>query len=228
MIDFARYDALTFDCYGTLIDWERGIVETLRATAGGGAIDHDRALESYARSEARLESGEYLPYREIVARSMAEVCSELGVEVDDADRERFGRSVGEWPPFDDSAEALRRLATRFRLGAITNCDDDLFDRSAGRLGIEFDWVVSAQQARAYKPSPEPFRLALERIDVPAERILHVAQSLFHDHVMARRMGLASVWIDRRRGMPGSGATPPAEADPDAAYPDMRSFADAAV
>ncbi len=228
-LDFSRFDALTFDCYGTLIDWERGILETLQTALGGGReIDRERTLESYARSEAELESGDYLPYREIVTRSMTAVCAELGVTAGDADRERFGRSVGEWPPFEDSSDALRRLATRFRLGVITNCDDDLFAQSAQRLGMAFDWVVSAQQARAYKPSPEPFRLALERIDVPADRILHVAQSLFHDHVMAGRMGLASVWIDRRRGMAGSGATPPAEARPDASYPDMRSFADAAV
>jgi 2-haloacid dehalogenase len=230
MIDFGGYDALTFDCYGTLIDWERGILETLEAAIGDrvSLINRERVLQSYARSEAELESADYLPYREIVARSMASACAELGVAVGEGDRRRFGRSVGEWPPFEDSPDALRRLATRFRLGVITNCDDDLFAQSAERLGVAFEWVVSAQQARAYKPSPEPFRLALERIDVPADRILHVAQSLFHDHVMAGRLGLASVWIDRRRGLPGSGATPPAEADPDATYPDMRSFADAAV
>jgi 2-haloacid dehalogenase len=229
-IDFGNFEALTFDCYGTLIDWERGILETLAPVIGrdGGAVDRERVLEVYARNEASLEAGEYLPYGEIVTRAMTAVCAEFGVEADDDERARFGRSVGEWPPFEDSPEALRRLSSKFRLGVITNCDDDLFALSAQRLGIRFDWVVSAQQARAYKPSERPFRLALERIDVPSDRILHVAQSLFHDHVLANRLGLASVWIDRRRGKPGSGATPPAEATPDAVYPDMRSFADAAA
>jgi 2-haloacid dehalogenase len=225
--EFDRFDALTFDCYGTLIDWERGIVDTLDPVIGE-SFDREQALQIYARSEASLEAGEYLPYHEVVSRSMAAVCAELGVQPDDRQRARFGRSVGEWPPFEDSPEALRRLASKFRLGVITNCDDDLFALSAQRLGIEFDWVVSAQQARAYKPSERPFRLAMERIDVPPERILHVAQSLFHDHVPAGRMGLSSVWIDRRAGRPGSGATPPAEAKPDAVYPDMRSFAEAAA
>jgi len=230
MVEFGNFDALTFDCYGTLIDWERGIVETLEPMIGsdGAAIDGERALETYARHEAALEAGEYLPYREIVSRSMAAVCAELGVEVDDDQRARFGGSVGEWPPFADSAEALQRLSSRFRLGVITNCDDDLFARSAQRLGVRFDWVVSAQQAGAYKPSERPFRLALERLNVPSERILHVAQSLYHDHVVTNRLGLSSIWIDRRGGTRGSGATPPADARPDATYPDMRSFADAAA
>jgi 2-haloacid dehalogenase len=229
-IEFDSFDALTFDCFGTLIDWEQGIIETLAPVIArdGAAVDRDRVLEVYARNEAALEAGEYLPYREVVSRAMTAVCSELGVDVDDDQRARFGGSVGGWPPFADSAEALQRLTARFRLGVITNCDDDLFALSERQLGIRFDWVVSAQQARAYKPSDRPFRLALERLDVPAERILHVAQSLYHDHVVANRLGLSSVWIDRRRGKQGSGATPPAEAKPDATYPDMRSFADAAA
>ena len=96
---------------------------------------------------------------------------------------------------------------------ITNCDDDLFARSSGRLGTTFDWVVTAQSAGAYKPDERPFEAAFERIGLPRDRILHVAQSLFHDHVPARRLGLSTVWIDRRHDRPGFGATPPAEATP---------------
>src|SRR3954454_15873326 len=107
-IDFGRFDALTFDCYGTLIDWERGIVETLAPVISrAGAVDRDGVLEIYARNEAALESGEDLPYAEIVSRSMSAVCAELGVEAGAGDRERFARSVGTWPPFDDSPDALR-------------------------------------------------------------------------------------------------------------------------
>ncbi len=228
-IDLGEFDALTFDCYGTLIDWERGITETLAPVLA--RVEHtpdDRLLEAYARHEAALEAGSYLPYREVVSRAMAGVCAEHGVEATAADRGMFGASVGEWPPFDDSVDALRRLSSRYRLGAITNCDDDLFARSAERLDVEFDWVVSAQQAGAYKPNAAMFLLALERIDVPLGRVLHVAQSLFHDHQTAKRLGLATIWIDRRGGRPGGGATPPAEAKPDLTYPDMRSFAAAAV
>ena len=111
---------------------------------------------------------------------------------------------------------------------ITNCDDDLFADSNRRLGVEFDWIITAQQAQSYKPGLRGFELAFERIDVPKERILHVAQSLFHDHVPAKGLGMTTVWIDRRQGREGSGATPPAEAQPDLTTADMRTFADLAT
>ena len=107
---------------------------------------------------------------------------------------------------------------------ITNCDDDLFAQSNRRLGVQFDWIVTAQQMRGYKPRRENFELAFERIDVPRERILHVAQSLFHDHVPAKELGMTTVWINRRQGREGTGATPPAHAAPDLVVADMRSFA----
>jgi 2-haloacid dehalogenase len=134
--------------------------------------------------------------------------------------------VRDWPAFPDSADALRRLQERLRLGVITNCDTDLFAASNERLGVVFDWVVTAELARSYKPSPKGFELAFETMGIPRQRILHVAQSLFHDHVPAKRLGLTTVWIDRRRDRPGTGATPPADAVPDAAYPSMAAFADA--
>jgi len=136
----------------------------------------------------------------------------------------FGGSVGEWPAFADSPAALTRLARRFRLAVITNCDDDLFADSNRRLGVTFDWVITAQQVGAYKPSRRNFEVAFERIGVPRERILHVAQSLFHDHVPAKELGMTTAWIDRRHDRPGSGATPPASAVPDVVSPDMATFA----
>jgi 2-haloacid dehalogenase len=139
----------------------------------------------------------------------------------------FGDSVGDWPAFADSTDALRSLHKRFRLGVITNCDDDLFARSNERLGVDFDWVVTAQQAGSYKPDSHNFDVAFERLGLPRDRILHVAQSLFHDHVPAKRLGLSTVWINRRHDRPGSGATPPAEATPDLELPDMASLADRA-
>ena len=120
------------------------------------------------------------------------------------------------------------VETRFRLGVITNCDDDLFAASERRLGINFDWVVTAQQLGSYKPNPRNIELALERIGVPRDRVLHVAQSLFHDHVPAKALGLSTVWVDRRHDRPGSGATLPASAKPDLVVPDMRTLAELAV
>jgi 2-haloacid dehalogenase len=228
-IRFADFDALTFDCYGTLVDWERGIVAGIRAAVGDRLDASDQQLlEAYGRHEGLLESGDYLPYREVVADALRGICVEHGIDVSDAAAAAFGDSVGDWPPFPDSAEALAALRQRFRLGVITNCDDDLFARTQARLGVEFDWVITAQQAGSYKPSHTNFELAFERIDVPRERILHVAQSLFHDHVPAKQVGMTTVWIDRRGDAEGSGATPPASASPDMTFPDMRSFAAAAL
>ena len=223
------FDVLTFDCYGTLIDWEAGLLAALRpvlAAHGVEAEDED-LLARYARHEAAAAAGPYLPYREVVALGLDRVAEELGFAPTEAERAAFGGAVADWPAFPDSADALARLAARFRLGVITNCDDDLFAASAAKLGTTFDPLVTAQQAGAYKPSERPFALMFERVGVPHERILHVAQSLFHDHATAKRLGLTTVWIDRRGGR-GGGATPPAEAQPDATYPDMASFAEAAL
>ena len=221
-IDYDAFDALTFDCYGTLIDWETGI---LTALAPHSAED---LLERFARHEARLEAGPYLPYKDVLAGCLRGLGEELGFEPTDEEARAFGQSVKDWPAFEDSPEALAALKRRFKLAVITNCDDDLFAASNRRLGVEFDHVITAQQARGYKPRIENFELAFERIDVPRERILHVAQSLFHDHVPAKRLGMTTVWIDRRQDKPGGGATPPADARPDATFPDLRSFAAAAA
>jgi 2-haloacid dehalogenase len=229
-IRFADFDALTFDCYGTLVDWETGIIAGIRSAVGDAGLDasDEELLEAYARFEAELEGGAYLRYRDVVAGALRGICAERGIDVPDARAAAFGDSVGEWPPFPDSAEALAALKRRFRLGVITNCDDDLFARTQEKLGVEFDWVITAQQAQGYKPRLRNFELAFERIDVPRERIVHVAQSLFHDHVPAKRLGMTSVWIDRRGDRQGSGATPPAAASPDMTFADMRSFAEAAL
>ena len=228
-IDYGRFEALTFDCYGTLIDWEAGIVAALRPVLGplGAEAPDDELLEAFAAFEGAAEAGPYLRYREILARAARVIAAGYGLEPDDAAVAAFGDSVGDWPAFPDSAAALARLHERFRLGVITNCDDDLFARSAARLETTFDWVVTAQSVGSYKPDERNFEVAIERIGLPRERILHVAQSLFHDHVPAARLGLTTVWIDRRGGRPG-GATPIAEASPDATFPDMASFAEAAT
>jgi len=229
-LDYGAFEALTFDCYGTLIDWEAGILAGLRATLGprGVGAPDDELLERYAAAEAAIEAGPYRRYREVLGESLRDVAAGYGFSPTPAELDAFGGSVGDWPAFPDSAAALARLARRFRLGVLTNCDDDLFAASARRLGREFDWVVTAQQAGGYKPRPASFELLLERVGLPRERILHVAQSLFHDHVPARAMGFRTVWIDRRHDRPGPGATPPAEASPDATFPDMASFAAAAA
>ena len=225
-LDPGAFDVLTFDCYGTLIDWETGLLGALRAELAGavGDVPDEDLLEAFAAVEHAAEIP-YQPYRDVLAQALREVGARYGAALSAEQQARFGGSVGDWPAFADSSQALERLQRRYRLVPITNCDDDLFADSAARLGITFDEVVTAQQAGAYKPDERPFLLAFERLGVPRERILHVAQSLFHDHVTAQRLGLTSVWINRRSGRTGDGATPQAQAAPDLELPDLRSLAD---
>ena len=229
-LDFGRFEALTFDCYGTLIDWETGILSALRPalTAHGVVPTDDELLEAFGRAEASLEAGPYQPYRDILAGSLEQIGRNHAITIDPEVLAAFGGSVVDWPAFPDSAAALARLKTRFRLGVITNCDDDLFAASNRKLGVEFDWVVTAEQARGYKPRLENFEFAFARIDVPRERVLHAAQSLFHDHVPAKALGMTTVWIDRRAGREGGGATPPAAAVPDLTVPSLARFAELAT
>jgi 2-haloacid dehalogenase len=225
-LDFQAVEALTFDCYGTLIDWERGLLAALRPVVAAHAIsvDDDDLLELYARLEAELESGAYVPYREILARVVDGVGGTLGFEPSADERQALVASIRAWPPFPDTVLALRRLKQRFRLGVISNIDDDLF---TSHLEVDLDWLVTAQQARAYKPSLKPFELAFERIGLPVSRVVHVAQSLYHDHVPAHQLGLGTVWINRRAAQPGSGATPVADATPDLEVPTLAALADLA-
>jgi 2-haloacid dehalogenase len=227
MLDFRRFEALTFDCYGTLIDWESGLLEAF-SLALSGSYDRDDLLRRFATHETRLEAGPYLSYQGVLAKTLRAIAQELEEEPSEAQVAAFAQSVKEWRPFADSPAALAQLGARFRLGVITNCDDDLFAASNTRLGVTFDWVITAQQVRSYKPADANFLAAFERLAIPRERILHVAQSLFHDHVPAKRLGLQTVWIDRRAGRQGIGATPPAGAIPDAVFPDLASFAAAAL
>jgi 2-haloacid dehalogenase len=229
-LDFDRFDVLTFDCYGTLIDWEAGILAALRGPLAAHGVDEpdDAVLEAFARHEAEVEAGPYRPYREVLGAVLEAVLGHFGQVATPEERTAFGGSVADWPAFPDSAAALARLHARFKLGVITNCDDDLFAASEAKLGLKFDWLVTAQQAKRYKPNPRGFELMFERVGLPPARILHVAQSLFHDHVPAKRLGLSTVWVDRRAGRAGSGATPPASATPDLTVPDMATLASLAV
>jgi 2-haloacid dehalogenase len=229
-LDFDRFDVLTFDCYGTLIDWEAGLLAGLRPPLAARGIDapDDSLLEAFARHEAELEAGPYQRYRDVLRGVLRSMLAHRGSEPSQEEADAFGGSVVDWPAFPDSAAALRRLHERFRLGVITNCDDDLFAASEAKLGVQFDWVVTAQQAKRYKPNPRGFELMFERVGLPPARILHVAQSLYHDHVPAKRLGLSTVWVDRRSDRPGFGATPPAEATPDLTVPDMATLASLAV
>ena len=229
-LDFSPVRALTFDCYGTIVDWEAGILAALRPVFDRHGVDasDDELLEAFGAAEADVEGGPYRHYRDVLGEVLSSITREHGFEPTGEERSAFGGSVGEWPPFPDSVEALRKLATRFRLGVMTNCDDDLFAVTSNRLGMTFDPVVTAQQVGSYKPNHRNFEVMFERLALPRDQILHVAQSLFHDHVPAKELGLSTVWVDRRQGREGSGATRPADASPDLVVPDLRTLAEMAV
>lgn len=230
MLDFDRYSVLTFDCYGTLIDWESGILNALRPIFAnrGISVPDNELLERYGEIEAQLESGAYKSYRQILRECVAGLGLRYNFSPTAAEMDMLPNSLQYWQPFPDTVQALRRLKTRYRLAVISNVDDDLFAASAKRLETAFDHVITASQIQSYKPSHNNFERALERIGVPREQVLHVAQSIYHDIVPARALGIASVWVNRRKGLSGSGATLPAEGRPDLEVPDVKSLADLLV
>ena len=226
MLDFSKFTWLTFDCYGTLIDWESGIVGAVRPllAASGRNISADGILELYAAIEAREEAGPYRPYREILETCMRRMAARLAFALDDAQAHAFADTIGNWQPFPDSVDALARLKRRYKLAVISNIDDDMFAQTAKLLGNLFDAVITAQQGRSYKPSPNNFKLALDRIGEPPDKILHCAQSLYHDIAPAKALGFATAWVDRRAGQRGSGATPHYKAEPDLRVESMAELA----
>ena len=235
-MDFGDFDALSFDCYGTLIDWETGIAGVLTpwARERGLNLTGEALLTAYSAHEARAEA-EYPAdlYPQILARSLRGLGRELGAEVTDEDADRLGASVPAWPAFPDSPGALAALAQRYRLIILSNVDRASFAASNRRLGVTFTSILTAQDIGSYKPSPRNFEALLAeitRLGIPRNRLLHVAQSLFHDHVPAKRFGLSTVWINRRHDRPGWGATPEPAAGvtPDWEFPSMQAFAEAAA
>jgi 2-haloacid dehalogenase len=228
MLNFDDFQVLTFDCYGTLIDWETGIWQALLPIFDSHmiSIPVDDALELYGALEAEAEASEYKNYKSILRTTLQGMGERLGFTPTSAELEDFSHSVSNWPAFSDSAPALQALQTRYKLAILSNVDDDLFAHSAQRLGVAFDWVITAQQIGAYKPSLTNFHFALKRIGLPQAEILHVAQSLFHDIAPAKALGLSAVWINRRHDKSGRGATPPAQAQPDAEFPSLRALAEA--
>jgi 2-haloalkanoic acid dehalogenase type II len=215
------FDALTFDCYGTLIDWEQGILTELKAWAAPKGLSDDAILETFGAEESRCEAATPdKPYPGILADVHRALAKRWGLSTNDVAPVAFGGSVGRWPAFPDSAAALGYLKQHYKLVILSNVDRNSFARSNAKLQVEFDLILTAQDIGSYKPDPRNFEYAvtaLGEIGVPKPRVLHVAQSLFHDIAPARALGLKTVWVNRRKGKPGGGATPPAGGD---ATPDL--------
>ena len=226
MLDFDRFQWISFDCYGTLIDWETGIAEAVAPALASHGIRKSRAeiLALFADVEPRVQRAGYLEYRRVLGRVMALIGRELGFQPSESDLACLADSLPRWPVFPDTVgalRALRALQSRFKLAVISNVDDDLFAGTAEALGVDFDVVVTAQQVRRYKPSLRNFRAAAERMAVAENAWLHVAESLYHDIAPANQLGIATVWVNRaNRG----GGTRRVDTVPDLVVPDLGTLA----
>ncbi|NIR31616.1 MAG: haloacid dehalogenase type II [Gammaproteobacteria bacterium] len=205
MLDFERFTTLTFDCYGTLIDWERGGAFALRSLLSGHGVDAGEAevIELFHRLQSRERTRGYRPYKEILADTVLGIAKHFGCRLDPGEMHALSESIGAWRPFPDTIRALRVLKTRYRLGVISNIDDDLFAETAERLQVPFDAVITAEQARCYKPAEGIFHLALERLRCSAAEVLHVGQWLEGDIIPARGLGMGTVWVRRSERSPQS-------------------------
>ncbi|RYP84183.1 haloacid dehalogenase [Nocardioides guangzhouensis] len=212
-MDLTAFEALSFDCYGTLIDWEAGIAAVLApwAREQGLGLTDEELLLAYADKEAAVERETPTAlYPEVLANAFRRTGDGLGCLVSDVWAQRLGDSVPDWPAFPDSADALERLARHYRLIILSNVHRDGFAGSNRRLRGDFAAVITAEDVGAYKPAENHFRAldaVLAELGIERAELLHVAQSLFHDHVPAQREALPSVWINRRHDQPGWGATP---------------------
>jgi len=229
MLDFTRYEILTFDCYGTLINWEAGLLSALHRVLSAHAkrVDDATLLKLYGDFELRAESGAFQPYRKVLGSVVRQLGEELGFTPSEEEVRSLADSLANWKPWPDTVAALQRLRGRFRLAILSNVDDDLFAPTRAQLGVAFDEVITAQQAQAYKPSLKLFELALSRIKAPAHRVLHVGQSIYHDVIPAQALGLATVWVNRPSARPGVGAVKSAEANPDLTVTSLGELAEAA-
>jgi 2-haloacid dehalogenase len=213
------FKVLTFDCYGTLIDWESGIAEALQPllARSGKMLSRNEVLQSFARYEAAQQSETpSMIYSELLGVVHARMASEWGVEASTEENKKFGRSVSDWPVFADSPAALQYLKKHYKLVILSNVDRKSFQGSNSRLQIEFDYIFTAQDIGSYKPDPRNFAFMIKKLNGAGyqnREILHTAESLFHDHLPANNAGLASAWIYRRHAQEGFGATHPPSAMP---------------
>ena len=210
------FSVLTFDCYGTMIDWESGIFSALHPVlkAHSQKISEVALLEMYADLELAAEQGEYSKYWDVLESVVRGLGQRLGFKPTEAEVRSLPESVKTWQPFPDTVAALQKLKSRYQLAVISNIDDDLFTLTAPKLKVHFDHVITAEQARCYKPCTKIFRMAQERMGVSPGKWLHVGQSIYHDVIPVKSLGIATVWVNRPSPRAGAGATKAASGKPD--------------
>jgi 2-haloacid dehalogenase len=230
-MQLASKRVLSFDCYGTLIDWESGIRAALRPwhERTGGVLPEARLLEAFGRHEAAQQAlTPRLLYGDLLATVLRRMGEAAGAPATEAEARAFGRSIPDWPAFEDSPAALALLKQRFCLIVLSNVDEAGFQASRRRLGVAFDAVLTAEAIGSYKPDRANFAYLLgyvRALGFTKAEHLHVAQSLFHDHAPAKAEGLETIWIDRAAAAVGATAMP---VTPDGRYPSMAAFAAAAT
>jgi 2-haloacid dehalogenase len=206
------FKALTFDCYGTLIDWETGMMRALEGLAGKskGKLSRDQVLEAHARHEAAQQrQTPAMRYSDLLSVVYKRLAEEWGVTVSAAECQDYGQSIRSWPAFADSPGALQYLKNHYKLIILSNVDNRSFSFSNAALGVAFDAIYTAEDIGSYKPDDRNFTYMLKHageLGLAKGDILHTAESLFHDHVPARRHGIANCWIYRRHAQAGFGAT----------------------
>lgn len=215
MLDFARFQWLSFDCYGTLIDWESGILAYLQPLLRkkGRDLSDAEILSLYSEIEPSEQGEQYRSYREVLAAVARRFGREMKFDVTEAEAVGLAESIRDWGPFADAITGLQRLRSRYKLAILSNIDDDLFAYSAPKLQLAFDCVMTAQQVRSYKPSLNNFEGLLRKLGIERDRLLHVAESLYHDVGPAGCLGIATVWMNRRQGK-AAAATKLTDAQPD--------------
>jgi 2-haloacid dehalogenase len=227
-MNFQQFDVLSFDCYGTLINWESGILTALKTILANHNITQDnlsdeQLLEMFAQKESALEAKDYSTYREILKKVVQDFGVKLNFVPTEEELNYLAESIQNWEPFADTVEALKALKKRYKLTIISNVDDDLFAYTAKKLEVEFDWIITAQQVKSYKPALQNFEVAIERMGISPDKLLHVAQSVYHDIIPANSMGLSTVWVNRRKDQAGTGATVAASGKPDLEVPDLKTL-----
>ena len=228
MINFTDIEWMSFDCYGTLVDWETGISAAVSSILEIHGLRKTSAeiLALFSDVEPVVQSsGAFKEYRVALREVMRMIGDRLSLPLTEAETNCLADSLPHWPVFPDARDALHNLKQRYKLAIISNVDDDLFAGSARALGVEFDAVITSQQARAYKPNPHSFELAETVMGVDKGRWLHIGESLYHDIEPANRLGIRSVWVSRAdRG----GGTRPTDAQPDLTVPDLTALAEIMV
>ena len=192
-----RYRAVTFDCYGTLIDWDAGMRAALRAILALKGLDHERLLREREAAEIAYQAGTYRSYSGILGDSLKDAAAAQGVKLRYGDILGFIRSMPTWPAFKDVAKPLLRLAMNYPLAILSNVENEMLEKSVKKLGAPIVGRITAEDVKSYKPAPAHWEKALKRLSHPKERILHVAGSLFHDVRPARALGFDTVWINRK-------------------------------